>query len=102
MECLLPYSCMATVPHIMVRLERMLDYRGVGVARFHNKHVRTYIILCTTLQFLGVHTSPIHPTMLAPSTLLGSIWHWTIQARLVGIHTEEKFCFQKTVCWFDL
>ena len=30
MECLLPYLCMVTVSHIMVRLERMLDYRGVG------------------------------------------------------------------------
>ena len=35
MECLLPYLCMVTVPHIMVRLERMLNYRGVGLARFH-------------------------------------------------------------------
>ena len=35
MECLLPYLSMVTVPHIMVRLERMLDYRGVGLARFH-------------------------------------------------------------------
>ena len=35
MEWLLPYLCMMTVPHIMVRLERMLDYRGVGLARFH-------------------------------------------------------------------
>ena len=35
MECLLPYLCMVTVPHIMVGLGRMLDYRGVGLARFH-------------------------------------------------------------------
>ena len=35
MEYLLPYLCMVTVPHIMVGLERMLDYRGVGLARFH-------------------------------------------------------------------
>ena len=34
MECLLPYLCMVTVPHIMVGLERMLDYRGVGLAGF--------------------------------------------------------------------
>ena len=34
-ECLLPYLCMVTVPHIMVGLERMLDYRGVGLERFH-------------------------------------------------------------------
>ena len=26
---------MVTVPHIMVGLERMLDYRGVGLVRFH-------------------------------------------------------------------
>ena len=35
MECLLPHLCMVTVPHIMVGLERLLDYRGVGLARFH-------------------------------------------------------------------
>ena len=35
MEYLLPYLCMVTVPHIMVRLERMLNYRGVGLERFH-------------------------------------------------------------------
>ena len=35
MECLLLYLCMVTVPHIMVGLERMSDYRGVGLARFH-------------------------------------------------------------------
>ena len=40
MECLLPYLSMVTVPHIMVGLERMLDYRGVGLERFH----------CTSLQ----------------------------------------------------
>ena len=34
-EYLLPYLCMVTVSHIMVGLERMLDYRGVGLARFH-------------------------------------------------------------------
>ena len=38
MECLLPYLrmyCIVTVLHIMVGSERMLDYRGVGLARFH-------------------------------------------------------------------
>ena len=35
MEYHLPYSSMVTVPHIMVELERMLDYRGVGLERFH-------------------------------------------------------------------
>ena len=35
MECLLPYLCVVTVPHILVGLERMLDYRGVGLERFH-------------------------------------------------------------------
>ena len=35
MECLLPYLRMVTVPHIVVGLERMVDYRGVGLVRFH-------------------------------------------------------------------
>ena len=35
MECLLPYLSIVTVPYIMVKLERMLDYRGVGLERFH-------------------------------------------------------------------
>ena len=36
MECLLPYVLIyGDVPHIMVGLERVLDYRGVGLARFH-------------------------------------------------------------------
>ena len=35
MECLLPYLCMVTVAHIMVGLERMSDYRDVGLERFH-------------------------------------------------------------------
>ena len=35
MECLLPYLSMVTVPHIMVGLERMLDYGGVRLMRFH-------------------------------------------------------------------
>ena len=38
MECLLPYLCIVTVPHIMVRLETMLDYRGVRLERFYCIH----------------------------------------------------------------
>ena len=50
MECLLPYLCMVTVPHIMVGLERMLDYRGVGLARFH----------CTVVLYIGIYTLIVH------------------------------------------
>ena len=50
MECLLPYLRMVTVPHIMVGLERTLDYRGVGLARFH----------CTTYSPSGVTSVPGH------------------------------------------
>ena len=35
MGYLLPYLCMVTVSHIVAGLERMLDYRGVGLVRFH-------------------------------------------------------------------
>ena len=34
-QCFLVQSNMVTVPHNMVRLERMLDYRGVRLQRFH-------------------------------------------------------------------
>ena len=44
MECLLPYLCMVTVPHIMVKLERMLDYRGVGLERSHCTYVYVYVL----------------------------------------------------------
>ena len=51
MECLLPYLCMVTVPHIMVGLERVLDYRGVRLARFHCK-LRTF---CDHFPPCGIH-----------------------------------------------
>ena len=35
MEGLLPHFNMVTVPHRTVGLERMSDYRGVGLARYH-------------------------------------------------------------------
>ena len=45
MECLLPYFCTygdcTYLIRIMVGLEKMLDYRGVGLARFH--YIRTYL-----------------------------------------------------------
>ena len=60
MECLLPYSCMVTVPHIMVGLERMLDYRGVGLERFHCI-MKTIIIQCTCLlAHVIIYESALH------------------------------------------
>ena len=52
MECLLPYLSMVTVPHIMVGLERMLDYRGVVLERFHDSSMLlafTYSSVSTSL-----------------------------------------------------
>ena len=57
MEYLLPYLCMVTVPHIMVGLERMLDYRGVGLARFHcicSAHASPTFMFPTLCIVLGV------------------------------------------------
>ena len=51
MECLLPYLSMVTVPHIMVRSERMSDYRGVGLARFHYNTFFTSEEWTTSLQW---------------------------------------------------
>ena len=55
MECLLPYSSMVTVPHIMVGLERMLDYRGVGLERFHCTLLTHAVNVCTPQVYLCVH-----------------------------------------------
>ena len=39
MECLLPYFNMVTVPHEMVGLEKMSDYRGFTVPRSWNQTI---------------------------------------------------------------
>ena len=62
MECLLPYLCIVTVPHIMVGLERMLDYRGVGLARFH----------CTDYSYppIRIHQTNIKLRNAAPEPII--------------------------------
>ena len=52
MECLLPYLCTVTVPYIMVGLERMLDYRGFGLARFHCTYFHSEGLTAATEQVL--------------------------------------------------
>ena len=46
---------MVTVPHIMVRLERMLDYRGVRLARFYCMWTlySTYSVWLCIVQYIG-------------------------------------------------
>ena len=47
MECLLPYLCMVTVLHIMVGLERMLDYIKkcrISKVSLHLYNLTTFII----------------------------------------------------------
>ena len=51
MECLSPYLCMVTVPHIMVGLERMLGYSGVGLERFHCTYIHGGMIDWETLNY---------------------------------------------------
>ena len=54
-QCFLVQSNMVSVSHNMVGLERMLDYRGVGLQRFHCMyvhectyvHVHTYVCVYT-------------------------------------------------------
>ena len=60
MECLLPYLCMLTVPHIIFGLERMLDYRGVGLARFHCIKTTHRTILRWSLKTGGFHSEICH------------------------------------------
>ena len=57
MECLLPYISMVTVPHIMVGSERMLDYRGVGIARFRSCGISKLPLQLTWMQpFFSAHS----------------------------------------------
>ena len=61
MEYLLPYLCMVTVPHVMVGLERMLDYRGVGLERFHCTYnvlgvVSRFSLFCLVIGIMSVTT----------------------------------------------
>ena len=53
MEYLLPYLSLVTVPHIMVELERMLDYRGVGLERFHCTGICAVLPCSANVQFGG-------------------------------------------------
>ena len=55
MECLLPYLCMVTVPRIiMVGLERILDYKGVGLVRFHCTSIRHLVKQVIRVKKLGL------------------------------------------------
>ena len=59
MECLLPYLSMVTVPHIMVGFERMLDYRGVRLERFHciNFNRTQNVSIHRSSQLMKIHGS---------------------------------------------
>ena len=79
MECLLPYLCMATVPHIMVGLERMLDYRGVGLGRFHCiMKLINHKISCEDKlidMFTNYATNTTHHNYYGQPTLDGTYWY---------------------------
>ena len=56
---------MVTVPHIMVGLERMLDYRGVGLERFHCIHCHVVNnIVCFTQQLESITVYNLHECQL--------------------------------------
>ena len=62
MECLLPYFNVVTVPHNMVGLERMSDYRGVGLERFNctTPHDTNHYTLCSGIDSIihHIHVTP--------------------------------------------
>ena len=67
MECLLPYLSMVTVPHIMVGLEKMLDYRDVGLERFH------CICICTLVITLLTHSASSGNTLTSDTNCPSSL-----------------------------
>ena len=97
-EWLIAYFSMATVPHKMVGLERMSDYRGVGIQRFHWTHKTMFPVTVPKSHFPPPHPSPLgwhhilpHPTPLRWHLVrwhgvrryqLQGIWHCTILLRI--------------------
>ena len=72
MECLLPYLCMVTVPHVMVGLERMLDYRGVGLGRFYCNAIYGGLVEMSTgnaIRYVFTIQQPVARQCLAESAL---------------------------------
>ena len=65
MEYLLPYLCMVTVPHVMVGLERMLDYRRCGI-----REVSLYLgILLFLLDLFRIDALPLMTRVRWPIVL---------------------------------
>ena len=64
MEWPLPNLCMVTVPHIMVGLERMLDYRGVELARFHRYNYDSQTLYVYVQSNLSILKSTPNPNIL--------------------------------------
>ena len=59
MECLLPYLCMVTVPHIMVGLERMLNYRfHCNTMCIHFLEINMHIHMF--LQYIRTYVHTVH------------------------------------------
>ena len=56
---------MVTVPHEMVGLERMLDYRGVGLERFH----------CIGNFYVCMYICPISSPYEIRIRLISYFWH---------------------------
>ena len=53
-QCFLVQSNMVTVPHNMVDLERKLDYRGVGLQRFHCMYTILYVGMYLSEQYHSI------------------------------------------------
>ena len=77
MEYLLPYLCMVTVPHIMVGLERMLDYRGVRLARFY----------CTSKTAYSTVQQHTHSTVCTSTVNLTILYYEVAYIKIDTIHT---------------
>ena len=89
MECLLPYLCMVTVPYIMVGLERMLDYRGVGLERLWKMVLS--ILFSYTIPYMEKTLSTTECTYVAKAG--GHIQRWELFQHLV--HAISYVCLVK-------
>ena len=70
MECLLPYLCMVTVPHILVGLEGMLDYGVVRLERFHCTSVGDENCATITQSQVIIHSRSSSSNVATPTQVI--------------------------------
>ena len=81
---------MVTVPHIMVGLERMLDYRGVGLCMYVHGCRQCVVVLFTFAGGRVVNVGSALHQLVRLLTLPDNLEIWKqIQSGFVGLYMDD-------------